>query len=81
MATNFIDKLRSDITSTRKIRETSLKSYVSTILNLHKRVIGNKEMNSLKFLEDRDKVMGEVGKLKKNTQKNLSCISCCMFNV
>ena len=57
------------IEKTRNIRGSSLNTYISALRQVHKDVVGDKDIKNLKFLTDFDKVMGTINKLDKITSK------------
>jgi integrase len=54
---------------TRNIRPSSLNTYISALRQVHKDVVGDKDIKNLKFLTDFDKVMTTINKLDKITSK------------
>lgn len=66
---SFIEELKDKIKEKRKIKESSLKSYIFNINKLH-RLIYDKDVENLKFLEDKDKVMETLENKKLSTRKS-----------
>jgi len=64
----FIEDLKSKIDEKRNIRETSLNAYIFNINKLHKLMFG-KDIENLKFLKDKEKVMKAIEDKKNSTKK------------
>ena len=54
---NFITELREKINETRNIKPSSLDSYIFNIEKLHEKIHGNKNIESLSFLNDYENIM------------------------
>ena len=65
----FKDKLKTLINEKRNIRETSLNAYVFNINKLHK-LMFDKDVESLNFLEKKDDVMKTIDSKKLSTRKS-----------
>ena len=70
MTTSFMNKISNDIEAQRSIKDSTLKLYMNTLSTLHNRLFDSKEVKSLSFLKDKENVIEEIKKLKKNTQKS-----------
>ncbi len=66
---SFIETLKNQINKKRKIRESSLNAYVFNINKLHK-LMFNKEVENLDFLEDKEAVMETLENKKLSTRKS-----------
>jgi hypothetical protein len=64
----FKEDLKAKIKSSRDIRESSLNAYIFNINKLHK-LLFDKEIENLKFLKDKDKVMKVIEEKKLSTRK------------
>ena len=65
----FIEELKSKIKEKRNIRDSSLNAYIFNINKLHK-LIFDKEVENLKFLKDKEKVMKAIEEKKLSTRKS-----------
>ena len=66
---SFIEELKDKIKEKRKIKESSLKSYIFNINKLHK-LMFDKKVENLDFLENKDKVMKTLENKKLSTRKS-----------
>ena len=61
--------LREQIKNTRKIKDNSLNTYISSLAMLNKKA-GGGELKDTSFLKDFDKIMGFIKPMKITSQKN-----------
>tara|TARA_R110000803_G_scaffold124302_1_gene192104 strand:+ start:13116 stop:14081 length:966 start_codon:yes stop_codon:yes gene_type:complete len=65
----FIEDLKKEIGEKRKLRESSIKVYVSNIKKLHSLMFDDEELKDLDFLKDKTKVMETIKDKKLSTRK------------
>ena len=68
---DILDNVISTIKEKRKIKDSSLKLYIQNLKKLNEKVFGTKVIKSLKFLEDKLKVMDTICKMKPSTRKTI----------
>ncbi len=78
----FIDELKDLIKTKRRVKDSSLKVYLNNIVKLHDKVFNNKDIKSLDFLKDKDKIMEVLKDMKLNSRKTylasvVVALSCC----
>lgn len=69
LSKEFLEKLRNAINDKRRIRENSMKLYIQNLNKLSKMINGDKEVDNLDFLEDKEKVDEVLEDKKLTTRK------------
>tara|TARA_R110002096_G_scaffold17866_9_gene61516 strand:+ start:8279 stop:9241 length:963 start_codon:yes stop_codon:yes gene_type:complete len=69
--TEFIENLKKDIMKVRKIKESSLNLYIQNLKKLNEKIFGNKDVTSLDFLTNKDKVVDAICDMKPGTRKTI----------
>ena len=66
---SFIDNLIEKIKNSRDLKQSSVSAYVTHLLKLHEMIAGDRDMQSLDFLNDYNAVLKSIEQLKLNTRK------------